>query len=742
MKQSPVASRLEREEHPHPIADASALTPLPDLAFYRLDAQPAVMVDAPSPADWPDALEALARIYPEASRAHLAGTVFAAYFARVAEGDEPALALAFGTRPAGAFGVSLGADDVFAGLLTRVIQEDLLRTVSRAAPAVPHTVPVSLTIAADSANAAETGAARPIADLHVHCDKGGQLRIRHAANIRPEAAILVGERLATLARGIGASPATPLARQPLLSARERKFVLHTCNDTARNYAFDGGLVAMMERVAAATPDHAALVYRGETLTYADFEQRVNRLANLLRDRGVGPDRFVALCMERSLEMVIALWAVLKAGGAYVPLSPDDPAGRIAEIVADCRPVVVLTQDALADRLSSLDTAILSLPVGGDVVPDGDASAPTSAPAFHDLAYMIYTSGSTGKPKGVVVEHGAIHNRIVWMHDRYGLTPNDRVLQKTPYTFDVSVWEFLWPFAVGATLVVPEPGGHMAMGYLAQLIRQERVTHLHFVPSVLRLFLMLPRLDDLPIKKLFCSGEALGVDAVKTFYAKASARAELHNLYGPTEAAVDVSAHACRRDVAEAAIPIGRPVANTGLYILDAENQPVPVGVPGELHIGGVQLARGYWGREELTRERFIDNPVPGTAHPRLYRTGDLACLRPDGEILYLGRNDFQVKINGVRIELGEIEAAIRDQAGVRDVVVLTEAAAGNNSLVAYVVSGEPGPAMAETIKAAVAASCPAFYVPREVRFLSAMPLTASGKVDRKALAREAPVEAA
>ncbi|MEO0672919.1 MAG: amino acid adenylation domain-containing protein, partial [Pseudomonadota bacterium] len=491
-----------------------------------------------------------------------------------------------------------------------------------------------------------------------------------------------------------------------------------------------------ERAAAETPDHPALIFQDTELSFAEFNSRVNRLARVLRSKGVGKDQFVCLCMDRSLEMVIGLWATLKAGGAYVPLNVEDPVNRINGIINDCRPKVLLTQAHIQDRIAIDTTEVIVLAEGGDSDHSIDDSDLGVAIGDNDLAYMIYTSGSTGKPKGVVVEHGAIHNRVVWMHEAYGLLPGDRVLQKTPYTFDVSVWEFLWSFSVGSTLVVAEPGGHTAISYLYRLIRDAGVTHLHFVPSVMRLFLIAPEIDQLPIKKLFCSGEALGFDLVEAFYAKASETVEVHNLYGPTEAAVDVSYFACPRRPTDRSIPIGRPVSNTGLYVLDEYDQPVPVGVPGELHIGGVQLARGYWAREELTAEKFVPCPIEDAPHDRLYRTGDLAFFRPDGQIIYLGRNDFQVKVNGVRIELGEIEAAIREQAGVKDVVVVAEERAGSKVLVAYAVVAAPSQAEAARLTAGVAATRPTHYVPKEVRFIADMPLTVSGKIDRKVLAQQ------
>ena len=396
--------------------------------------------------------------------------------------------------------------------------------------------------------------------------------------------------------------------------------------------------------------------------------------------------------------------------------------------------MVLTQEHLIEQTEGVSAEVVVLPEGGEINPEADPSDLGFEIQPQSLAYMIYTSGSTGKPKGVIVEHEAIHNRVVWMHEEYGLDPEDRVLQKTPYTFDVSVWEFLWSFTVGSTLVVAEPDGHMAIGYLYHLIKDHNVTHLHFVPSVLRLFMMAPALHNLPIKKLFCSGEALGFDVVEEFYQKANSTVEVHNLYGPTEAAVDVSYYHCPRDSERNYIPIGKPVTNTSLHILDEHNQPVPIGVPGELYIGGVQLARGYWAREDLTNERFIKNPVADAPHDRLYKTGDLARYLPDGEIVYLGRNDFQVKINGVRIELGEIEAAIRCQQGVQDVVVVAEENNGNKVLSAYVVADNPSEKLGEDIKKGVGEVCPIYYVPKDVVFIENMPLTVSGKVDRKVLA--------
>jgi amino acid adenylation domain-containing protein len=348
--------------------------------------------------------------------------------------------------------------------------------------------------------------------------------------------------------------------------------------------------------------------------------------------------------------------------------------------------------------------------------------------------MIYTSGSTGEPKGVMIQHKAIFNRIEWMQETWRLSPEDRVLQKTPYTFDVSVWEFLWPLTVGATLVVAEPGGHVVPSYLSRLIRQERVTCCHFVPSVLKLFLACPRIETLPLRLVFCSGEALPFDVQRTFMSRSNA--QLHNLYGPTEAAVDVSWWHCQPH--EERVPIGKPIANIQLYILDEDLRPVAVGVPGELHIAGIGLAKGYWQKLQLTEERFVCNVFASIAGERMYKTGDIARFLPDGNIEYLGRNDDQVKINGMRMELGEIESAMRGHPAIADVVVVAmRSEQGTARLTAYLVSEEENvtEAVLDSIKDHIARRLPASMIPRQFACVERIPLTRNGKADRKALIR-------
>ncbi|MEM7634379.1 MAG: amino acid adenylation domain-containing protein [Pseudomonadota bacterium] len=709
-------------------------TKLSDIDLYRRVSEGTVKTRVPGDGNWLSQIDSLARSFPDMTRTTLALSVLGIYFCRISEDQEVTFKLVNGILPAktgieSVVQLGMEAREAFADFASRVAVQQSISLVSAAAHNYYDRESISdLVVSMGSLPADDVNA-----DVHFHILDNGQIEIRTASVIEPAYAECVYNRLATLAGDIADDRASPLVHHEIMSPAERETVMNDWNDTDVYYHYDGGLVSMLEKAAERDPDHPAIIYKDQTLSFGEFNGRVNRLARQLVSAGVGMDDFVCICMERSIEMVVAIWATVKAGGAYVPLNTDDPQSRIAEIIDDCQPKAVLAQPHLADRLPK-DANVTVVGDGAADTAETNEENPGFAPEPDALAYMIYTSGSTGKPKGVTVEHEAIHNRVVWMHEEYGLLPQDRVLQKTPYTFDVSVWEFFWSFAVGSTLVVAEPGGHVAMRYLYTLMDEHQVTYLHFVPSVLRLFLMLPDLDKLPIKKLFCSGEALGFDSVETFYNKANAHAEVHNLYGPTEAAVDVSYYHCQRNSQDRMIPIGKPVSNTGLYVLDENGQPTPIGVPGELHIGGIQLARGYWAREELTAERFVTTPLPDIQHKRLYKTGDLAYFRRDGEIVYMGRNDFQVKINGVRIELGEIETVIRSDDKTKDVVVVAEDINGNKNLIAYVVSSEPTPEVSDALKALVAASRPSYYVPREIRFLADMPLTVSGKINRKLLA--------
>lgn len=406
-----------------------------------------------------------------------------------------------------------------------------------------------------------------------------------------------------------------------------------------------------------------------SLSRAELEARSSQLAHHLRSMGVGPDVMVGICTERSLEMVVGLLAIIKAGGAYVPIDPDYPDERIDFMLQDASPPVLLTQRHLFRRLPSTDAAVFRLDSDWKEVETLPTNPPAVELAPEDLAYMIYTSGSTGKPKGAMNTHRAIVNRLIWMQDIFQLSVNDAVLQKTPFSFDVSVWEFFLPLMTGSRLVLARPGGHRDPAYLARLIDAQNISLLHFVPSMLEVFLGQPSLNEYcgSVRAVVCSGEALSYVLKERFFSTLDA--ELHNLYGPTEAAVDVTHWKCEPGGEDRVVPIGRPVLNTKLYILDKDLQPVGMGDAGELHIGGVQVGRGYHNRPELTAERFITDPFAGDSKALLYKTGDLARWRKDGSIEFLGRLDYQVKIRGFRIELGEIEETLRRHPGVRDAVV-------------------------------------------------------------------------
>ncbi|WP_167402601.1 non-ribosomal peptide synthetase [Micromonospora viridifaciens] len=555
------------------------------------------------------------------------------------------------------------------------------------------------------------------------------------------------ERMHRLLADIAAEPSAPVGRLDPVTPAERQRVLVEWNAT-RHPVEAATLPDLLARQVAATPDATAVVFEGTGLSFRELDEASNRLARLLIGHGAGPERFVAVAVPRSLELVVALWAVLKAGAAYLPIDPDYPADRIAYLLDDARPALLLTTRATAALGASLvlDTDEVRQAVAGcspAALTDADRPVPLR-PA--NPAYMIYTSGSTGRPKGVAVPHAGIVNRLLWMQHEYRLTPVDRVLQKTPSGFDVSVWEFFWATIVGATLVVARPEGHKDPAYLVDVIRAERVTTLHFVPSMLAAFLAEPAAAGCTgLRRVICSGEALPVDLAERFHAAldpAGAHGiELHNLYGPTEASVDVTYWPCLPG--ERSVPIGAPVWNTRLYVLDGFLRPVPPGVAGELYLAGVQLARGYRGRAGLTAQRFVADPFAATLAAtdpsvtpgeRMYRTGDVVRWRADGVLEYVGRTDHQVKIRGFRIELGEIEAALAEHPTVGQCVVLArEDQPGVKRLVAYVVPAAGQQVDAAVLREHVAGRLPEYMVPAAVVDLDALPVTANGKLDRAAL---------
>ncbi|MEV0002879.1 amino acid adenylation domain-containing protein [Micromonospora sp. NPDC050980] len=544
----------------------------------------------------------------------------------------------------------------------------------------------------------------------------------------------MARRWTALLDAIVAAPDTPVSRLPLLPEGERE-LLAGWNDTAADFPRHETLHGPVEERAAATPDAVAVTIDGRSRTYAQLNADANRIAHRLRAAGVGPETLVGVCAERSVELVAGLLGVLKAGGAYLPLDPEYPADRLAFMVTDADAPVVLVQSHLRDVLPATAATALDLD-DATVWADQPTTDPASLAGPEHLAYVIYTSGSTGRPKGVPNTHRGIVNRLDWMQKAYGLGADDAVLQKTPASFDVSVWEFFWPLRTGARLVLAKPGGHKDAGYLRDLLVAERITTAHFVPSMLTVYLAEDGVEAATaLRRVICSGEELPLTSAVDFTARLP-WCGLHNLYGPTEAAIDVTAWACEpaRLAEVTAVPIGAPIANLRLHVLDAAGAVCPVGVAGELHIGGVGLARGYHRRPALTAEKFVPDPFSAEPGARLYRTGDLArwVAGPDGVgvIEFLGRIDHQVKLRGLRIELGEIESALREQSGVTEAtVIVREDSPGDKRLTAYLV----GPAEHAALKAALKDTLPEYMVPAAFVTLDVLPLTPNGKLDRKAL---------
>jgi amino acid adenylation domain-containing protein len=541
------------------------------------------------------------------------------------------------------------------------------------------------------------------------------------------------QALHALVDALESEPQRPLRRIDVLPEDERRQVVAAVNATAVDYPRGLLLHQLFEHRAAQRPDATALVFEDRQLSYAELNARANRLARQLRAMGAVPDARVGVFMQRSETLVVALLAILKAGGAYLPLDPSQPPERLRQMLDEAEPVVVLADPDLAPDLPKVRTLVLDRDTPLTTFADSDLDASETGLHEGHLAYVIYTSGSTGRPKGVMNEHRGIVNRLHWMQQAYALTPDDVVLQKTPFGFDVSVWEFFWPLMAGARLVLARPDGHKDPEYLGELIRANGVTTLHFVPSMLQVFLARPdaAAGCASLRRVVCSGETLPAALARQCRERLP-HARLYNLYGPTEAAVDVSAWTCGSDDGDA-VPIGRPIANTRLYLLDDALRPVPVGVAGELYIGGVQVARGYLNRPDLTAQRFVPDPFVEGA--RLYRTGDLGSWRADGAIAYLGRNDFQIKLRGQRIEPGEIEAQLRALDGIAEAAVLArEDRAGALALVAYVVptSSNETPEPAQ-LRSRLAGRLPDYMLPAAYVHLATLPLNGNGKLDRKAL---------
>lgn len=543
----------------------------------------------------------------------------------------------------------------------------------------------------------------------------------------------VADSLSAVLQRIVSEPMSLLRDLPLLGADEYIRLVQQSNATDEEIPGHETLVGLVEEQVMRTPNALAIAFEDECTSYAELDARATDVARHLRSLGVGPDCIVGVFAERSIDMVVALLATLKAGGAYLPLDPTLPADRIRFMADDAKVAIILAQRHLQNRLPVLSQPVCWLE--DEHGNNNDINLPPVATSH--LAYVLYTSGSTGQPKAVCITHAGIVNRILWMQRAYPISGDDRILQKTPFSFDVSLWEFFWPLTQGAMLIMAKPGGHQDAQYLYSLVEQKGITVMHFVPPMLE-----PFLNEVvegqcgSLRHVFCSGQELPVALARAFH-QCLSDTSLHNLYGPTEASVDVSSWTCLPGDTSLSIPIGRPIANTQLYVLDSCLQPVPAGVVGELFIAGAGLARGYLGKPELTEQVFINNPF-GSPGSRMYRTGDRVRYRVDGALEYLGRLDTQIKLRGVRIELGEIEHLIAQQPGVyATAVLLHEPTPHSQQLVAYVATKNQKIDRG-ALREALAATLPVYMLPSVWVVMESLPLNANGKVDRRNL--PAPVQ--
>jgi amino acid adenylation domain-containing protein len=536
------------------------------------------------------------------------------------------------------------------------------------------------------------------------------------------------EHFKRLVEAIAADGSRPVNDYDFLTVDERTLQLKTWNDTERQYDGPDCLHTLFEQQARLTPSRRALIFADQAITYQELNERAEALATILMERGVGGDSIVAVCLERSPELVYTLLGILKAGAAYLPLDTDGPVERWQDMLSQSGAELVVGSTSTESKLRESPVPVI-LAEWATTRSATTRKRVTSVP--DNLAYVIFTSGSTGRPKGVAVTHRGIANRLKWMQERFSLSHGDVVLQKTPASFDVSVWEFFWPLLCGATLAIARAGGHRDPAYLADIIQRHGVTTAHFVPSMLRVFLDEPAAADcFSLRHIICSGEALTLElALKTL---STCAAELHNLYGPTEASVDVTAWQC--DGQETfSVPIGQPIANMRTYILDPYDQLVPASRTGMLHLAGVGLARGYINHPALTAERFVPDPYAQEPGARMYRTGDLARYREDGAIEFLGRRDQQVKIRGFRVELAEIEHRLAQHPSVKECVVDLQGAAEDPKLVTFFVPAELAEPDTSALRSHLRKFLPDYMIPAAFVTIEQMPISVNGKLDRKAL---------
>ncbi|HSP80997.1 MAG TPA: amino acid adenylation domain-containing protein, partial [Myxococcaceae bacterium] len=523
-----------------------------------------------------------------------------------------------------------------------------------------------------------------------------------------------------------ARPEQRLSELPLLSEAERHQMLVEWNATRREYPREACIHALFEAQARLRPEALAVAGKGRRLTYRELETRANQLAHHLRALGVGPEVVAGLCVERSVDFVVGALGILKAGGAYLPMDPAYPDEWLRYTAGDAGARVVVTQRALESRFEGAVRAVCL--DGEDALARQSTQAPESGVRAENLAYVIYTSGSTGRPKGVGIAHRSLGNLVTWHQQAYEVTPDERASLVAGMAFDASVWELWSNITAGASVHIPEEEVRVSPKALLQWLAEERLT-LGFLPTpMVEAALGEKWPEEMALRVLLTGGDALHRRPAR------GQKARMVNLYGPTENTVVSTDAAVESEGVEGVLPhIGRPIANVQAYILDERLEPVPMGVWGELHLGGENLARGYLGRAELTAERFLPNPFSEEPGARMYRTGDVVRLLPDGNLEFRGRRDAQVKVRGYRIELGEVEAALVSHPAVKEgVVVAREDVPGSKRLVAYYVGGAQTPEVS-ALRAYLGEKLPEHMVPSAFMRLEALPLTPNGKVDRKAL---------
>ncbi len=543
----------------------------------------------------------------------------------------------------------------------------------------------------------------------------------------------MAEHFQNLLEGIVVAPYCHISALPLLTASECQQVLEEWNSPVAEHDDTQCVHHRFEAQVKRTPNALAVIFEGVSLTYHALNERANQLAHYLQQQGCQPEKLVGICMERSLEMIVGLLGILKAGGICVPLDPEYPQERLAFMLEDAHVSVLLTQQRIVERLPAHNALVINLETDWKTIAQQQGENPHSTTTAENSAYVIYTSGSTGTPKGVLLSHRSICNRLRWGQMAHPLVETDRVLQEASFSFDFAIWEFFGPLSVGAQVILAHPGGQRDVDYLLELIAQQAITVIHLIPSLLRVFLEQPDLERCKsVRHVYGGAEPLPFDLWQHFAQHMNAK--LHNVYGPTEATIDTTCWTCDEESDRTIVPIGKPIMNTQVYLLDQYGQLAPIGVPGEIYIGGAGLARGYLNRPEITAARFLPHPFSNEPGDRLYRTGDLARYLPDGNLEYLGRVDNQVKVRGFRLELGEIEMVLKSYAAIRDAVtIVREGKPGEKQLVAYLIAESGQVVQVTELRHFLQKKVPDYMLPAHFLFLECFPLTPNGKLDREAL---------